>query len=103
MIEANRPLCIMDYEHYSTLRSFDRHSDPFKDYGLWTLDEEPYSEIQFEWEACQAGISKTVDGTMYFLKCMEPAIYYVRLDHGGMFPGKHVFCKFHRPSVRDNT
>jgi hypothetical protein len=97
MIEEGRPLCIMEYIHPRDI--LERLHDLFEDHGKWTLCEEPYSEVQWDWEACEARMSKTVDGQWYHLKFMEPAVYYVYISNGGML-SKNSFCEFHKPSVR---
>ena len=97
MIEENRPLCIMEYiEPRDILK---RINDPFKDFGLWTLDEEPYSETQQEWESCCATWNKRVDQHTRYVKCMEPAIYAVSI-HDGCGEGRMVYCGYHRPRIQ---
>lgn len=79
------------------------YSDALRDYGKWTLAEEPYSDIQLEWEACTAEMVKSMDGDALYVKCMEPAVWYVRSSHGGLTGLQNVFCEYHKPRVVPNV
>ncbi len=102
MIEEHRPLCVMVSSY--------PFSDEFHRYGIWTLTEEPYSEMQLEWESCSACFSKDVpwedrtfkDIDRAYVQCMEPALYYVRIGNGGRADSRMAFCEYHRPQVVEN-
>lgn len=54
-------------------------------------------------ESCEAEwahpTEKDSNGTPYYLRCMEPSVYYIQVQ-GNVIIGSRYFCKFHRPSVR---
>ena len=98
MISEDRPLCIQLNWVTSSKACY---SEAFYGYGKWTLAEEPYSESQFDWEACTAEWKKNDSG--FRVKCMEPAVWYVRIANVGLMGSQHAFCEYHKPRVVENT
>lgn len=96
MIAPDRPLCIMEYNKPSDI--IERIHDSFDRFGVWTLADEPYSECQLEWEACTAVFVKQVDGQTFYVKCMEPAMWW--LHSRNPILGGGSYCHYHKPIVR---
>ena len=112
MIEPNRPICAMD-----DLRKLE-YSDPFKDWSKYTLvssdqewrqyDEEP-DDHDHQWESCNAWWSVKNDSPTsdidqnYYVRCMEPAVWYVAISNRGIADGSLTFCEFHKPRVQENS
>jgi hypothetical protein len=110
MIAKDRPICIMQYEPPRDV--LERYRDPFREFGKWTMSEETEREarwddtgrtlldVEYDFEtACEALFEKQINNDRYYVKCMEPAVYYVSIAHGGLSNGPNRFCNYHRPKV----
>jgi hypothetical protein len=104
MIEPNRPVYILQLWYTKPHDLLKELNDPLRYHGNCTLGPEPYSDVQFEWVACQANMSKKdEDGKTWYLKCMEPAEYRVSLSNDAhMDLDNGSYCHYHRPRVRED-
>lgn len=124
MISKERPICIMDYESYHenpriATSYLEREKDPMRGFGNETLADLDYFRLDEDiesmrngLEACSAKFTKRLpvpddakpdlcdlDGERtYWMKCMEPAVYY--LSCNGAYNINGAFCEFHKPRVR---
>ena len=109
MIERDRPICAMD----NLIKP--NYSDPHRDWSKYTLvgtDQEWRDEYDHDhqWESCNAWWSvnnpDAKDGDIFqkhYVRCMEPATWWVGLSGGGLANETLTFCDFHKPRVKENV
>lgn len=108
MIGEDRPLCVIvpiDFQEYKyrELRQQLGETVDFEDDEVgriaeactaeWSKHEHDENGVQVKREE----LGYVLD-VIHYVKCMEPAVYYMHIPHA---MGGGVFCEFHKPRIRE--